>query len=744
MKKITLLTIFMVSCVFVFAQEKMYIHKSDKLTLGALISQTDSIYFSTDGAYTYFRVGDTLANYPTSSIDSLTFGANSNTIYVIYDNNQVTVINPLAFEGVSVLVSEADVIVTSNTEVQDINYNLSGTTANGMFKIYSAKRFNLQLNSVHITNPDGPAINVQSEKKTSVEIVDGTSNSLTDGTTYAAPAINGNGEEEDQDGTFFAESKMVFSGNGSLVIEGNATGKHALCSDDLIQISSGDITVTKAIKDGIHANDGIEISGGTINVTASGDAIDGDEAYVLISGGAITTTNTVDDVKGIKCDSTLVITGGTLNMTVSGDQSKALKCNQLMTLSGGTITINTSGDAVLVASGSGFDPSYCTAIKCESAIVIDGAVITITSTGKAGKAISSDTDIVINSGTINITNSGAGFKYTNPQGQFDAYVATCLTADGNISIIGGTVTTSGSGAAGKGISADGALTVGSSTSSPTLKITTTGSKVYISGSGNNSVYAEAKAVSCDEDINIENGTLTIASADDGLKSKTAIVISTASVAITNSIEGIEAPYITINSGIVNVKSSDDCYNATFGGGGETNDGSILTINGGTVVANTTNGDGLDSNGNIIINGGTSIVHGPQSSPEVGMDFNGICNVNGGFLVVSGTNSFMTQAPNPSSTQRSVLAKSNTAQSSTTLFHMQDASGNDIVTFLPLRSYYSVIVSSAALVNGGSYSIYTGGTSTGTSNNGLYSGGTYSGGTLKKTFTINSMVTTVTY
>jgi len=744
MRKILLLSIFLIISMVNLAQEKMYIHKSDKLTLGALISQTDSIYFSNDGVFTFFSIGDTLVTYPTSSIDSLTFGANSNIIYIEYNGNEVQVLNPLAFEGVSVSVSGTDVVVTSNTEVQDIIYDLSGTTTNGMFKIYSAKRFNIRLDGVHITNPDGPAINVQSEKKTSVEIVDGTTNSLADGTTYAAPAINGNGEEEDQDGAFFAEAKMVFSGNGSLFIEGNGTGKHALCSDDLMQITSGVITVTKAVKDGIHANDGIEISGGVINVTASGDAIDGDGAYILLSGGSITTINTGDDVKAIKCDSTLTITGGIVNATVSGDQSKALKCNHAMTLSGGTITINTSGDAVLVASGSGFDPSYCTAIKCESAIVIDGAAITITSTGKAGKAISSDTDIEINSGTVNITNSGAGFKYTNPQGQLDAYVATCLSADANITITGGSVTTSSSGTAGKGISADGSLTVGSASSSPTLKITTTGSKVLISGSGNNAVYAEAKAVSCDEDINIENGTLTIASADDGLKSKTAIFISTASLAITNSIEGIEAPYITINSGIVNVKSSDDCYNATFGGGGETNDGSILTINGGTAVANTTNGDGLDSNGNIIINGGTTIVHGPQSSPEVGMDFNGVCNVNGGFLVISGTNSFMTQAPDPTSTQRSVLAKSNTAQSSTTLFHMQDATGNDIVTFQPLRSYYSVIVSSAALVNGGSYSIYAGGTCTGTSNNGLYSGGTYSGGTLKKTFTINSMVTTVTY
>ncbi|OPZ97481.1 MAG: hypothetical protein BWY70_01490 [Bacteroidetes bacterium ADurb.Bin408] len=76
--------------------------------------------------------------------------------------------------------------------------------------------------------------------------------------------------------------------------------------------------------------------------------------------------------------------------------------------------------------------------------------------------------------------------------------------------------------------------------------------------------------------------------------------------------------------------------------------------------------------------------------------------------------------------------------------MQDASGNSLVTFKPARSYYSIVFSSPALTSGAQYKIYTGGTCTGTLTNGLYTGGTYSGGTLKKTFTITSKVTNVTF
>jgi trimeric autotransporter adhesin len=726
------------------AQEKMYIHKSDNITLGALIAATDSVYFSNDGLFTYFRIGDKLAQYPTADIDSLTFGPNSSTIYVTYYGTGVSVINPLAFEGVAVAVDGANVTVTSVSETQDINYSLSGTTTNGMFKIYSAKRYNMLLNGVHITNPAGPAINVQSEKKTTVELVAGTSNSLTDGVTYAAPALNGNGDPEDQDGAFFSEAHLIFTGPGSLTIEGNGSEQHALCSDDMIEINSGSITVTKASRDGIHANDGILIAGGNINVTSTGDAIDGDAGIISISGGTITTNNLADDVKGITCDSTLIVAGGTINLTVSGDQSKALKSKQEMTLSGGNITIHASGDAVLLPSGSGFDPSYCSAIKSDASIIISGAVITIVSTGKAGKAISADSDIEISSGTVNITNSGNGATYTNTSGVADAYVATCIKANGNIIISGGSLTTSSSGSAGKGISADGTFTIGNTGSSPTVNITTTGTKIHVSGSGQNSSYAEAKAISIYGAVVIDNGTITISSADDGIKSKTSISINTANVTITHSFEGLEAPFITINSGNVSVVASDDCYNATFGNGGENNDGSLLTINGGYVVANTSGGDGLDSNGSMLFNGGTVIVHGPPSAPEVGMDYNGTCNVNGGLLVISGTNSNMTQAPSSSSTQHSIKAISNQSLSASTLFHIQDASAGNILTFQPLRSYYSIVFSSVDLQNGITYSIYTGGTSTGTNNNGLYTGGTYSGGTLKKTFTISSMITNVTF
>ena len=731
MKKSILLLICLASSVALFAQEKMYIHTSENVALGALISEVDSVYFGDNGTTVYFEIGDSLVELGVAEIDSITFGEDSETVLVEYNGTTAYVTNPYAFDGVSVSVNGADVVVNSTIEDQKIDYELSGTTTDGMFKIYGEYKFNLILNGVDITNGDGPAINIQTGKKCDLTLEEGTENSLADGSSYSD-------SDEDQKGALFSEGQIIFQGTGSLTVTSNA--KHAICSDDYISIEEGTITVSGAAKDGLHANDYFEMSGGTLNVTATGDGIDSEEGYVLISGGDITTINESDDVKGIASDSILTITGGTIVMTVDGDQSKGLKSGQSMYLEGGDITINTSGNAVLESSGSGYDPSYCTAIKCNGDFYAKGSNVTIKSTGKGGKGISCDSNISITSGTISVTTSGSGATYKNSSGVSDAYNATCITSDGDIAILAGTVTASSSGSGGKGISSDGTLTIGESGSSPTVQVTTTGSKITISSSD----YSEAKAIKADGAVTIETGTISISSSDDGIKSEESVTFNGGEVSVTKSVEGIEAPYITVNDGEVSVVSSDDAFNGTKGNGGESNDGSHIYLYGGYVVLSASGGDGLDSNGNITMTGGTVIVHGPQSSPEVGIDVNGTFNENGGFLIVSGPNSSMTEGPSSSSSQYSLIAKTNSSISSSTLFHIQDSEGNSLVTFKPARTYAAIVFSSSDLKSGSTYYIYTGGSCTGTLSDGLYTGGSYSGGTLKKSFTISSKVTSVSF
>lgn len=704
------------------------------------VSGIDSVTFAIHQMTIHPTTGSA-TTFDLSQVDSVTFGTlSTGPVTIAYNGTSVTVDNPLAGDGVAVAVSGADVTVTSTSAVSGIEYVLSGTSTDGMFKIYSAEDFTLSLNGVHLTNANGPAINVQADVTIGVNLVTGTTSVLGDGATYAT-APNG----EDQKAAFFSEGQLVFTGGtGSVTINAVGTSAHGLCSDDFIQVDSGTITVASAIKDALHTNEGYFQNGGTVSVTGSSDGVDAGDGPVAITNGTLNSTITVANKDALKCTYSLSIAGGTINLTVGGNQSKGLKAARI-SQSGGAVTIHTTGGVVLAASGSGYDPSYCTAVKADTLVDISGGQLTITAAGIAGRGISSDGDLHISAGTVGITCSGNGGTYTNSTGVIDAYTAVCLNADRNLVLSGGSMTLSSSGTGGKGISGDANASIGTVSSSPTLGVTTTGTRI----SFGNGEYAEAKAVSVDSTITVDNGAITITSADDGFKSKVRIDVYGGTITVNNSVEGFEAPYIYVHGGTMHVIASDDCLNATFStvsGGTESDDGSIIEISGGYIFAVAQSGDGIDSNGRLTISGGTTIVDGPANQPNVGLDVNGTFAVNGGFLICAQASGAMVETPSATSTQRSLVSNhSSGSYAAGTLYHIETTTGQTLVTFAPPHAYSNIVLSTSGLTSGTQYRIYTGGTCTGgTVLDGLYTGGTYAGGTLRTTFTSSGQVQTVTF
>lgn len=270
---------------------------------------------------------DLLANSTFSSSVKISFGST------------VSITNPLAAGGVTITESNGDVVITSTAT--GVEYVLAGTTTNGSVKIYSDKKFKLTLNGVNITNADGPAINIQSEKRAFVVLTDNTTNTLTDGATYKASGT------EDMKGTLFSEGQLIVSGNGSLTIKGNY--KHAIASDDYIRIISGTITVPSAVSDGIHTNDAFIADGGTMNITTAGDGIQCEEGYIVINNGTFT-INVAD--KGIAAtydtdatiDPYLTINGGTINITSSGGEG--IESKSILTINKGVIVAKTKDDGL--------------------------------------------------------------------------------------------------------------------------------------------------------------------------------------------------------------------------------------------------------------------------------------------------------------------------------------------------------------------------------------------------------------
>ena len=160
---------------------------------------------------------------------------------------------------------------------------------------------------------------------------------------------------------------------------------------------------------------------------------------------------------------------------------------------------------------------------------------------------------------------------------------------------------------------------------------------------------------------------------------------------------------------------------------------LVNISGGYVYVESA-GDGLDSNGDMTISGGTVIVDGPENSGNGALDTNGDIAVTGGILVASGM-SGMAEYPGNDSEQNSVSATFDSTYSGGTSITLADESGNIIVSYAPSKSFNNIVISSPSISGGNTYTFYADGTVSGTADEyGLYTEGTVSGGTEIGSFT----------
>ena len=272
------------------------------------------------------------------------------------------------------------------------------------------------------------------------------------------------------------------------------------------------------------------------------------------------------------------------------------------------------------------------------------------------------------------------------------------------------------------------------------------------------IDAADDAIHSNGDITVNGGDLMVASGDDGLHADLSLTINGGTINILNSYEGLEAQVVTINGGDISLLASDDGINSAGGAdgsgmnggwgmpggqapwdqGGTQNDYWVI-INGGKTYVNA-GGDGIDSNGSIEMTGGVLLVDGPTNDGNGPLDYMGTFNISGGTLVAVGSLG-MAQAPSASSTQPSIFIGLNQALSASTLIHLQTDSGQSILTYAPSKEYRSVLISSPELVIGESYSLFTGGSSSGEIDSNLYLNGEYQPGTELTQLTVDSIVAT---
>lgn len=332
-------------------------------------------------AVTTYNFGD--ADTSDDNIAGTTF---DRIISIVFGGSQATVTG----DENGIVTVDGNHVTVNNTTKEAIVYDLSGTSTDGFFKLYSSKKQAIRLSGLGLTNPSGAAINNQSKKRTFV-IVEG-SNALADGSKYTATP-----EDEDEKAAFFSEGQLIFCGNGNLVVK--ASGKAGITSDDYVRFMSSP----------------------TVKVTSSaGHAVRGKEAVIM--------------------------TAGDVTAATSASMKKGFTSDSLVRFEGGKATISVTGSAAYDDEDAEYTGSA--GIKADKLFeMIDGTLV-ISNTGTGGKGISGDADGYFAGGTVTVVISGAnygqssGFRPGSSSSDDNSVSAKGVKFDGNLTISGGTLSVS--------------------------------------------------------------------------------------------------------------------------------------------------------------------------------------------------------------------------------------------------------------------------------------------------------------
>lgn len=309
-------------------------------------------------------------------------------------------------------------------------------------------------------------------------------------------------------------------------------------------------------------------------------------------------TITVEDNKTIDItdDGVYIITGTASNCTIKVEADKDSKIQ--LVLDGVSIT-NESMAAIYVVSA---DKCFITTTDSENTLSVTGTFTSDDDTNVDAVIFSKDDLILNGTGTLTL-NSAEGHA---------------VTGKDSIKVTGGTYNIT---AAKHGFQANDSIAVCGGSFD-----------INCSKDGFHSENADDDSVGW---IYIGGGTLNIKATSDGLHGTTYTQIDGGTINITSG-EGIECTYIQINGGKTTISSTDDGLNGSYKSKSigtptiEITDGELnVTVSGSDV-------DCIDSNGDIIVSGGTINVNYPAQGPSEGFDYDGTATYTGGTIIINGT------------------------------------------------------------------------------------------------------------
>ena len=446
-----------------------------------------------------------------------------------------------------------------------------------------------------------------------------------------------------------------------VAIDDNNIDAVIFAKSDLTLNGTGSLTIVSAEGHGIVSKDDLKITGGTYDITAAGHALSGKDS-VRIADGTFILTAEKDGIHAENAD----------------DEEK------------GYIYI-ADGDFTITSDGDGMDASNIVQIE-------DGTFDITAGGGAANSQKTHESDM---------PGGGMSQNIERPDGESMPQMGE--KPDGEN--MPQDTTTDESGTSTKGIKAGGGMYLNGGT--------------YQIDSADDSIHSNAN-------ITIADGTYTLATGDDGVHADDALTVNGGTITVTESYEGLEGLTVTINDGTIDITARDDGINTAggtdqsgFGTFGdhfkgmdsaddeteETTDNEMwMELNGGYIHI-LAGGDGVDSNGDLTINGGEIYIDGPSDNGNSAIDYGDRSSayVNGGMLVAIGS-SGMAEGMSDSSKQEVLMVKLGEQMKAGDVV-LTDSEGNVIVSYTALKSYDCVIISTAEVESGATYTLTTSGTTT---------------------------------
>lgn len=398
----------------------------------AVSASEDAMTYTADGT----KITVAGRTFAVSDIDRIYIDESQvedNTVTVTYSGTSASVVVAGNIAShLTTTVNGGHVAIIQDDEVSnEITYTLQGSSTAGSFWMDGSLKTSLVLNGVTLTNPDSAAINIRCGKRISVELVDGTTNTLTDGTGGSQKAC------------FAVKGHTEFKGAGTLNITGRTA--HAFWGKEYVQVkaSTGAINILGAVGDGFNVNQYFLQNGGTITIKGVGD--DGIAvSFKTDDNDKIISTDEDSDNTGELC-----IQGGTLNVTATAAGSKGLKSEGpiIFNEEKGTTVVKVVESGGVSVNGTDYTASSC--VKSDKSITVDAGTLTLTNSGQGGKGMSCEGTLTVNGGTIDAKATGSNYGSSNSGGpggrpggnssSSNSKSAKAIKIDGAILINGGTI-----------------------------------------------------------------------------------------------------------------------------------------------------------------------------------------------------------------------------------------------------------------------------------------------------------------